>query len=147
MDAGGATHYSFAHLEQQTVSMSTRINYTATPDLTFEFYGEPFVSTGMYSDVREVSATPNAASYAERFRPYMAPAGTDMSFKAAQFRSNSVLRWEYRPGSTLFFVWAHGRDGPGNDRLDESWSRDYQDLFRLHPDNTFLVKLAYWMNR
>jgi len=144
---GGATHYAFAHLEQRTVSMSARINYTATPNLTFEFYGEPFVSTGVYSDVREVSAAPDAASYAGRFRPYTAPAGTDMSFKAAQFRSNSVLRWEYRPGSTLFFVWAHGRDGPGNDRLDESWSRDYRDLFRLHPDNTFLVKLAYWMNR
>ena len=49
----GVTHYTFAHLDQRTVSMSTRLNYTATPDLTFEFYGQPFVSTGTYSDVRE----------------------------------------------------------------------------------------------
>jgi hypothetical protein len=58
-----------------------------------------------------------------------------------------VVRWEYRPGSTLFLVWAHRRDGPLNDKLNESWSRDYRDLFALHPDNTFLIKVAYWLNR
>ena len=147
-DSGTAlTHYSFAHLDQRTVSMSARINYTLTPNLTFEFYGQPFVSTGMYSDVREVSATPGAAAYDDRFRPYVPPAGADLAFKVTQLRSNSVVRWEYRPGSTLFLVWAHGRDGPPNENLNESWSRDYRDLFTLHPDNTFLIKVAYWMNR
>jgi hypothetical protein len=147
-DSGTArTHYSFAHLDQRTVSMNTRINYTMTPNLTFEFYGQPFVSTGMYSNVREVSSTPGAAAYADRFLPYVPPAGADLSFKFTQLRSNSVVRWEYRPGSTLFLVWAHGRNGPPNDNLNESWSRDYRDLFTLHPDNTFLIKLAYWLNR
>jgi hypothetical protein len=141
------THYSFAHLDQRTVSMSTRINYTMTPNLTFEFYGQPFVSTGIYSDVREVSNSPGASAYTDRFVPFTAPAGTDLSFKFTQLRSNSVVRWEYRPGSTLFLVWAHGRDGPLNENLNESWPRDYRDLFALHPDNTFLIKVAYWLNR
>ena len=58
------------------------------------------------------------------------------------------MRWEYRPGSTLLFVWQHGREGPGpNDRFTQAWTQDYRELFSLHPDNTFLVKLAYWMNR
>ena len=58
-----------------------------------------------------------------------------------------MLRWEYRPGSTLFAVWAHGRDAftdRPNDRLDVR--REYQDLLGLHPNNTFLVKLSYWLN-
>ena len=143
----GVTHYSFAHLDQRTVSMNTRVNYTMTPNLTFEFYGQPFVSTGRYSNVREVSATPGAENYDDRFRPYLPPSDTRLAFKLTQLRSNSVVRWEYRPGSTLFLVWAHGRNGPRNENLDESWSRDYRDLFTLHPDNTFLVKLAYWLNR
>ena len=84
--------------DQRTVSMSTRLNYTVTPDLTFEFYGEPFVATGTYSDVREVSATPDAARYDERFRPYTPPAGAQTSFKFTQLRTNAVVRWEYRPG-------------------------------------------------
>ena len=143
----GTTHYTFAHLDQRTVSMSTRVTYTMTPNLTFEFYGQPFVSTGQYSDVRELSANPLAASYDDRFQSYAVDTSTKMSFKAAQLRTNSVVRWEYRPGSTLFLVWAHGRDGPANSNMNQSWSQDYRDLFSLHPENTFLVKLAYWMNR
>jgi hypothetical protein len=145
--ATGVTHYTFAHLDQRTVSMSTRVTYTMTPNLTFEFYGQPFVSTGQYSDVRELSANPRAAAYDDRFKAYAVDTATSMSFKAAQLRTNSVVRWEYRPGSTLFLVWAHGRDGPANTNMNQSWSQDYRDLFSLHPENTFLIKLAYWMNR
>jgi hypothetical protein len=144
----GTTHYSFAHLEQRTTSMSARINYTVTPDLTFELYGQPFTARGTYSDVRELSATPNADSYAARFQPYTAPAGAQTRFKVTELLSNSVVRWEYRPGSTLFVVWQHGREGPGpNDTFGQSWTRDYRELFDLHPDNTFLVKVAYWLSR
>jgi hypothetical protein len=146
-DSSGTIHYSFARLYQRTVSMNTRVNYTLTPDLTFEFWGQPFVATGRYSDVREVSATPDAEPYDARFIAYTPPANTSLAFKVTQLRSNAVVRWEYRPGSTLFLVWAHGRDGSPNASVDRGWSRDYRDLFTLHPDNTFLVKLAYWLNR
>jgi len=146
-DAAGVTHYTFAHLDQRTVSMSTRLNYTVTPDLTFEFYGQPFVATGTYSDVREVSATPGAAAYDDRFQPYTPPVGAKSSFKLTQLRTNAVMRWEYRPGSTLFLVWTQGRQDDSNRNTRQSWMRDYGDLFTLHPDNTFLVKLAYWLNR
>jgi hypothetical protein len=146
-DARAVTHYTFAHLDQRTVDMSMRVNYTVTPDLTFEFYGEPFVATGEYSNARELSATPEASSYMARFQPYMLAPGSETSFKFTQLRTNSVVRWEYRPGSTLFFVWAHGRESSGDLVQNQSWARDYRDLFALHPDNTFLVKLAYWVNR
>jgi len=58
-----------------------------------------------------------------------------------------VVRWEYRPGSTLFVVWTQGREDDANRNPEQSWARDYRDLFGLHPDNTFLIKLAYWLNR
>jgi hypothetical protein len=118
-----------------------------TPNLTFEFYGQPFVATGTYSDVREVSDTPDAASYDDRFRPFTAPAGSPTAFRVTELRTNAVVRWEYRPGSTVFLVWAHGRQDATNERRDQSWMRDYRDLFGLHPDNTFLVKVAHWLSR
>ena len=128
--------------------MSVRMNYTVTPDLTFELYGQPFVAIGTYSDVREVSATPGADSYDARFQPYVPPASAQMSFKVTELITNSVVRWEYLPGSTLFVVWQHGRQGPGpNDTFRQSWTRDYRELFDLHPDNTFLIKVAYWLNK
>src|SRR5205809_3835133 len=70
-DALGVRHYTFAHLDQRTTSMSVRLNYTLTPDLTLELYGQPFTSAGTYSNVREISATPGAAAYDARFQPYV----------------------------------------------------------------------------
>jgi hypothetical protein len=69
------------------------------------------------------------------------------SFTVTQLRTNAVARWEYRPGSTLFVVWAHGRQDQDDQYDGRSWTRDYRELFGLHPTNTFLVKFAYWINR
>ncbi len=145
--AGGATHYTFAHLKQRVVSLTARLSYAMTPNLTLEFYGAPFVTNGTYSNVRELSATPRAALYADRFQTYTPAAGTTTGFDYRQLRANTVLRWEYRPGSTLFVVWTHGRDGSDPADLNQSVSTEYRDLFALHPENTFIVKLAYWLSR
>jgi hypothetical protein len=96
--------------------------------------------------VRELSATPAAARYDDRFQPYSPPADTNLEFDFMQLRTNTVVRWEYLPGSTIFLVWAHGREKFLNER-QPSWRDDYRDLFQLHPDNTFLIKVAYWLNR
>jgi hypothetical protein len=147
-DGVGVTHYSFAHLEQRTTSKSIRVNYTVTPDLTLELYAQPFVAEGVYTDIRELSATPDADSYNARFQPYTPPPSADSSFKVTELLSNSVLRWEYSPGSTLFVVWQHGRQGPPlNSPMRQPWTRDYRELLDLHPDNTFLIKVAYWLSR
>ena len=143
----GGTHHAFAHLDQRTLSMNVRLNYTARPDLTLELYAEPFVSSGTYSDIRELSATPSAAAYADRFVPYTPPAEASMGFSYRQLRTNAVARWEYKPGSALFLVWAHGRQASHSEASNRSWSGEYRDLFDLHPENTFLIKLAYWFNR
>ena len=145
-DAGG-THYSFAALDQTTVSFNTRVSYTMTPTLTLQVYASPFLTRGTYSNVRETSATPRADDYAARYQPYTPPAGSDMGFNFKQLRSNTVMRWEYRPGSTLFVVWTHGRDAFFPIEGTRSWSQEYDNLFEQHPDNTFLVKVAYWLSR
>ena len=147
VDGSKTAHYAFAHLRQHTISMHTRLNYTVTPELTFEFYGQPFVATGNYSNIRELSATPPAAEYTERFRAYTAPAGASPAFTYTQLRTNAVSRWEYRPGSTLFLVWSHGREDASDQYGNQSWTRDYRDLFALHPDNTLVVKAAYLFSR
>ncbi|MEP6508812.1 MAG: DUF5916 domain-containing protein, partial [Gemmatimonadales bacterium] len=142
-DAAGVTHYGFAHLNQETRSLGIRADYTATPALSFQLYAAPFVSRGVYSNTRELSSTPRASNYENRFRAYTGTAGADAGFDVKQLRSNSVLRWEFRPGSTLFAVWTHGRDGFDRN-VNRSWQTEYKDLFQLHPANTFLLKLAYW---
>ena len=148
-DATNLLHYTIAHLDQQTTSLTARLNYTFTPNLSLQTYAQPFVSKGTYSNVRQVSSTPRADKYDDRYAPYINPSVTSnpggFNFKAVQ--SNVVLRWEYNPGSTLFVVWNQGRQGFNNVEGNRDFNGDMRDLFRLHPANTFLVKLSYWLNR
>jgi hypothetical protein len=138
----GGVAYTFARLEQKTAGITTRLDYTMTPTLSLQVYAQPFVTAGDYSNLREVVA-PRADRYEDRFQPYTAVEPNDFNFK--QFRSNTVFRWEYRPGSVLFFVWQQGRQDFRNPGSFE-FGRDYGDLFRTRSDNTFLIKASYWFS-
>jgi Domain of unknown function (DUF5916)/Carbohydrate family 9 binding domain-like len=142
---GTGTHYLFAHLDQRTTSMSVRVDFTATPTLTVQVYASPFVSKGTWSNLREVSATPRADRYDDRFQPFAGPGPGDFNIKF--FNSNFVVRWEYKPGSTLFLVWNQGRDDFEPTQGTRSVTGDFDKLFRAYPRNTFLIKASYWLNR
>ena len=155
-------HYVFGRLDQTTVGITAWVDYAFTPTLSLQFYAQPFVSAGAYDEFKQV-ADPRAPTYADRFQSLTTrlDSGTrysdldgdtteesfrDPDFSFKQFRSNAVLRWEYLPGSTLFFVWSQGRDGFDRDG-DFDFAGDVGNLFELEPQNVFMVKLSYWMSR
>jgi hypothetical protein len=146
-DSTDVTRYTFAHLSQRTASATVRVDYTFSPTLSLQVYAQPFTSSGTFSDVRELDE-PRASAYADRYRPYDDPAIVDDpgGFDSKQFRSNVVLRWEYRPGSTVYLVWNHGRAGYEPAPASGSMLRNFSDIFDLHPDNTLLLKVSYWLN-
>jgi hypothetical protein len=138
----GRTRYVFGRLEQKTHSLTLRVNYTMTPNLSLQVYAQPFVSAGHYVSYKEL-VNGRAERYDDRYAPY-AYAG-DADFSVLSFRTTNVLRWEYRPGSTVFVVWQQGREGlgePGRFAL----GKDYSELFSTPSSNLLLVKFAYWMN-
>ncbi len=138
-------HITFAQLDQWTVGVVSRLNYTVTPNLSIQVYAQPFASIGDYTEWKELTDTPRARDYADRFQPYGGGADPGgVNFK--QLRTNTVLRWEYRPGSILFLVWQQGRDGFTQDPTGFQFGRAMEDLFALHPNNTFLLKFSYWFN-
>ncbi len=147
-DSTGVQHYTFAHLDQTTVGVVLRLNYTFTPTMSLQVYAQPFDSKGTYSNVRQLSATPRAAAYDQRFAAYGDTAVTNQpaQFNYKQFASNVVFRWEYKPGSTLFLVWNQGRQGVVGQEGNGNFQADLRSLFALHPLNTFLVKVSYWLN-
>jgi len=139
-------HYVFAHLDQQTVAMTLRLNYTMSPTLSLQLYAEPFVSAGAYDRFKEV-VDPRNPQYSLRYAPYDYDlvANDNPDFNVKSFRTTNVLRWEYKPGSTLFVVWQQARQ---NDAVPVGFrvGRDLHDIFGVPPTNVFLVKLAYWLN-
>lgn len=162
----GRDEYIFGDLEQRTVGAGIRANFTFSPTLTLQIYAQPFYSAGRFLGFRRV-ADPRGATYADRLQTVPAArvqvdgSGNvtldldgDASFETTlgnpnfgyvSLRSNVVLRWEYRPGSTLFLVWQQGRESFGRDGtfdLDRSW----RTLSRTAGENVFLVKLNYWLS-
>jgi hypothetical protein len=139
---GVDTRYVFGHLDQTTTAMTTRVNYTITPNLSLQVYAQPFVSAGAYTGYKEL-VSPRADSHTERYAPYAYSGNGD--FNVLSFRTTNVMRWEYRPGSALFVVWQQGREG-FTQRGNFDFSRDFGDVFSTPSTNTLLVKLAYWFN-
>jgi hypothetical protein len=141
-----ANHYVFAHLDQTTVAVTLRFNYTMSPTLSLQLYAQPFVSAGGYDGFKEL-ANGRSLDYAGRYRPYAydVAANGDPDFNVKSFRTTNVLRWEYKPGSTFFVVWQQARE---NDAVPGGFSvgRDLHDIFGVAPKNVFLVKFAYWLN-
>jgi hypothetical protein len=157
--------YVFANLSQTTLSVETRLGWTFTPNLTLQLYAQPFVSTGKYSSFKQLRAprtydfdvygqntgtvTRDASGYTidpdgDGAAPSFAIG--DPNFNIRSLHGDAVLRWEYRPGSTLFFVWQQQRDGY-EPIGDFSLRRDAGAIFRAQPTNVFLVKFAYWIGR
>jgi hypothetical protein len=157
--------YIFANIDRKTVSASFRVNLNLSPDLTLQYWGQPFVATGKYSDYKYITS-PMADKYTDRFTLYTAdqitsdPDGfyidenrdgsTDYNFgkrdfNVQEFLSNLVVRWEYNPGSSLFLVWSQTRSGyNGTGKMD--LFNDLGDLFDRgdnKPHNVFLIKLSY----
>jgi hypothetical protein len=132
--------YLFAPLEQTTVALEARLNLTFTPTLSLEMYAQPFLSSGDYGDV---VALARPRSY--EFEPIEGEA-PDRDFNLRSLRGNAVLRWEWRPGSTLYLAWqqtrADYREGLGVGEFD--FGRDRRALFDAQPDNILLFKVNYW---
>jgi len=159
--------YIFAGLDQKTMSFTFRLNYTFTPELSVEYYGQPFVSAGKYNNFKKITS-PRAERFAESYRIFPAneisynaaensyavdenrDGNTDYSisnpdFNFRQFRSNFVVRWEYSPGSTLFLVWSQGRTSTAENGMFD-YGSDMKDLFGIQPHNVFLIKFSYWFS-
>lgn len=162
-DEMGAPHFVLARIEQNTVGMTARFNYTVSPDLSVQVYAQPFISAGAYDEYKELREA-RAASYDDRYYTFgnaelsredlvLTATRTDGSgsfswdvpdFNFRELRSNVVLRWQYLPGSTVFFIWSQGRSSFVEDGTFQLGS-DTGDLLRASGEHVFLAKLTYWL--
>lgn len=164
-DYNNTDRYIFASIDQKTISTSFRINLNLSPNLTFQYWGQPFIASGKYYDHKYISQ-PMANRYRDRFVVYT-PQQISLSdnqyyidenkdgindysfdrsdFNVQAFLSNLVIRWEYNPGSSLFLVWSQTRQGY-NDTGNMDFVNDLGDLFNTKdnkPHNVFLIKFSY----
>ncbi|NNG16866.1 MAG: hypothetical protein HKM89_10330, partial [Gemmatimonadales bacterium] len=157
------TRYIFGTIDRTDISAQFRLNYTVTPDLTIELYAEPFTASGQYTNFGELAQartndlrlygtdgtiiTEQEGSEGDPFFEVTDGADTftfSPNFNFLSFRSNLVVRWEWRPGSTLFLVWQQNRSGAGDPR-ERAGLGNFFDSFSAEGENFFAVKVSYWL--
>ena len=161
------TDYIFARIHQKTLSASLRINYIITPNLSIQYWGQPFLASGKYTEFKRITDS-RASNYTDRFSllsnaelTYVNPddqyrvsdqAGNQLytfdqpDFNVKEFLSNMVVRWEYLPGSTIYLVWSQTRNqsvSDGNFNLHN----DITTLFDDKPYNVFLLKMSFRLGK
>jgi hypothetical protein len=158
--------YVFADLGQSQVSLTTRANWILSSKISLQVFAQPLISVGRYWDFKEL-AQPNTFSFSRygydmgsidsdasrQFRadpdadgPAPSFTFSDPSFNFKSLRVNTVFRWEWKLGSTLYLVWTENRED-FSDPGQFSPKRDATRLFTAHPDDTFLVRVSYWFTR
>jgi hypothetical protein len=150
------TRYLFADLEQRSLSMETRIDWTFTPTLSLQLYAQPLLSSGDYIQYKQLEAaqtfdfvdlTPTTVGSTQQvdFDNDGTPdfSFTDRDFNFRSLVGNAVLRWEYRPGSAVFFVWQRQQSERAQVG-DFDLGRDASALFGAPANDRFIVKVNYW---
>ena len=161
----GERIYLMSALRQDVAGFTFRADYSIIPDLSVQFYGNPFISFGKYTQFKRATHTMDK-KYENRFVLLdndvltYDPANNEYSvtetnghsysfgnpdFSFREFRFNLVIRWEYRPNSTIYLVWSQDRSGsyPG---YNSSYNQNMKELFQYYPDNVFMIKLNYWFS-
>jgi len=159
-------NYVFGELTQRQLDLTTRMNLTFTPSLSFQLYVQPFTFSGRYTGFKELRAprtftfnvygrdNGSTISYDSSAAVYtVRPSPQDSTFqftnpdsRVRSLRSNAVLRWEYRPGSTLFVVWSQSRYANLLDPTLDLGRYVAHEMFLDPPTNVLLVKVNYWLS-
>jgi hypothetical protein len=162
-DMNGDARYIFGTIDQKVLSMSLRINFNITPDLTIQYWGQPFTASGDYSDLKMITDS-KADQFTNRYHIYTSDqisledniylvdedvdGNLDYGFENPDFTwdewlSNLVIRWEFMPGSTAYLVWSQTRNSYTQDGTFDVWENMNLMFTDGKPINNFLVKFSY----
>jgi Domain of unknown function (DUF5916) len=163
IDGAGMSHYLFARIVSDTLALTVRGSWTFTPDVSLQFYAQPFVAAGAYSHFKQAAAT-RARAHDDRYRNYRADqlelrdgsyfidddrdGAADYEvgvpdFSVRELRATVVGRWQYRPGSAAFFIWSHGQSDATSEG-DLRVGRDLAGIIRAASDDVVMLKVNYW---
>ena len=159
-----ATRSIVGQVKQETLRFTGRLSYNITPDLTLQYYGQPFITRPRYNQFANVT-DPGAKRYEDRFHVFDASEisfsngeyrvqesangmpGYSFSkpdFNFVQFRSNLIARWEYKAGSELYLVWSQGNTADASADLSSPLARSLWDYaFADQSRHSFLIKATY----
>ena len=134
----------FGERDTRSIDLTLRASLTFTSKLSVQLYTQFFLARGRYDNF-SILIDPDHMVEFEEF-----PKRRDFNYKDLQ--SNFVVRWEYRPGSTIYLVWSHGRNNKeeinplapwGDSPYEKPLGKQIGDIFNIFPKNSFMIKMEY----
>jgi hypothetical protein len=160
---GGKKDYVVGKIARETLYTTLRVEYFITPELSLQYYGSPYASIGKYDAYRKVNQS-KSKDLNERYNPLFILEGNDgdvlvdengnelldfntenPDFDFNEFRSNFVLRWEYKTGSTFYFVWTN-TSSSYTDQYNPSIADGFFNFGDAAAQNAFMIKFSYWFS-
>lgn len=160
----GRTEYVVGTINRKTLSSTIRAELFVTPELSFQYYGNPYASVGSYDNFRFV-ADSKSTDINKRFTPLnlqdvngerhlldgsgihlirnLTSSNPDFNFQ--EFRSNFVARWEYKTGSTIYFVWTNNRSRYES-FYEPSLFESLKGINKVKAENAFMLKVSFWFS-
>jgi hypothetical protein len=135
--------FLFATLDQRTIDIGVRTEWTVSSRLSFQMYLQPFVSSGDYSGFKYL-AQPRTFDFTRIDDAQADAEAGNPDFNFRSVRGSAVVRWEFRPGSAMYLVWNENRE-ESIDRGDFRLRRDFGALPNAPSQDVFLVKFSYWL--
>jgi len=156
------TNYLVGTIDRNTISATLRFEYFVSPEISIQYYGNPYASVGKYHDFREVNDASNRsldARYGSLTQSNLNDENEYLltnedgevftiqnpDFNYQEFSSNFVGRWEFRPGSTLYLVWTNTRSAY-SDQIDQNVWQSFGNIWNVAPQNVFMIKFSYWFS-
>lgn len=155
----GKKEYVVGKIDRETLYTTLRVEYFITPELSLQYYGSPYASIGKYDSYRKVNMS-KSKDLNERYTPLTIEGdklvdenGNELldfttenpDFNFQEFRSNFVLRWEYKTGSTFYFVWTNTSSNY-EDKYNPSITDTFKNISKLQAQNAFMIKFSYWFS-
>lgn len=159
----GKKDYVVGKIARETLYTTLRVEYFITPELSLQYYGSPYASIGKYDAYRKVNQS-KSKDLNERYNPLFILEGNDgdvlvdengnelldfntenPDFNFQEFRSNFVLRWEYKTGSTLYFVWTNTSSNYEN-QYNPSIIESFSNISKVKAQNAFMLKFSFWFS-
>lgn len=155
------TKYIVGTIDRNTISSTLRFEYFVSPEISLQYYGNPYASTGKFENFREVADASNKSldlrynnlksnlladnnyEFRKNGEPFSKIINPDFNYH--EFRSNMVGRWEFRPGSTLYLVWTNTRS-EYSDQFNQSILKSFGNIWKVQSQNVFMVKFSYWFS-
>jgi hypothetical protein len=159
----GTSQYFVGKLGRKTLYTTLRAELFVTPELSLQYYGSPYASIGKFMDFKRVENA-DSKNLSDRFKtltvtemngnnyvvdennnPVLNLTTSNPDFNFQEFRSNFVLRWEYKTGSTFYFVWTNNRSHYENE-YNPSIGNSLKGISKVAAQNAFMLKLSYWFS-